>query len=539
MTVPSRVLALIGPLALLVAACGPAAPSGGVAPTAGATGAPAAATAADKPLRGGTLTFSINADITDMDPMRSRLFVDRNLMYQMYDSLVRIDAKGQIIPWLAEKWTVSDDGKTYTFSLRKDVKFHDGSPFDAEAVKFNLDRASKTEGSARRGELTPVDSVSVVDASTVKVALKSPFAPFLSLLVDRAGMMVSRKVVEAAGADFTRKAFKAGTGPFILTEAVKDSHYTFEKNADWWYKAPNGDKLPYLDKVVVKPISDGDVRLTNIRTGQVHATNTITGKDVPVVKADPTLLYKEIGAYSWDSLIPNRTKGFVFEEPRYIKAVSMAIDRQEILEKGPAQGVGVVAWGPIAPSHFAFDAGFKPFAKGDPAGAKKLVTDVGKGPLKFELLVSSGNAATLQLAQLIQSQLAKADITADIKTMLFNDIVTLQGQKKHPGMTLIGWSGRIDPDGNFYDHVRTGGPNNDSAYSNTQVDDLLDQQRAATTEAKRTELLRKAQQIFVVDDPARVWFSFGVAQLLMTREVQGVEPYPDQLPRLHTGWLKK
>lgn len=520
---------------LITAACGAGQPSGGAAPTGAG---PAATAAAVKPVPGGTLTFAINADITDMDPMRSRLFVDRNLMYQMYDSLVRIDAKGTLVPWLATKWTVSDDGKTYTFTLRSDVKYHDGSVFDAESVKWNLDRF-RTEASARRGELTPVQNVVVVDPTTVKVELKSAFAPFLSILVDRSGMMVSRKVVEAAGADFTRKAFKAGTGPFVLTEAVKDSHYTFEKNADWWYKAPNGDKLPYLDKVTIKPITDGDVRLTNIRTGQVQGTNTITGKDVPTVKADATLLYQQAGAYSWQSLIPNRSKGFVFEEKRYIKAVSMAIDREELLQKGPAQGIGVVGWGPIAPAHFAFDTAFKPFPRGDPEGAKKLVAEVGKGPLKFELLVSSGDAATLQLAQLMQAQLAKAEITADIKTMLFNDIVTLQGQKKHPGMTLIGWSGRIDPDPNFYDHVRTGGPNNDSAYSNKEVDDLLDQQRAATTEAKRKELLRKAEQIFVVDDPARVWYSFGVSQLLTTKEIQGLEPYPDQLPRLHTGWLKK
>jgi peptide/nickel transport system substrate-binding protein len=529
----TRLLTILTVLALVTGACA------GAPPTSTTGGATAAPTAEAKPVTGGTLTFSINSDITDMDPLRSRLFVDRNLMYQMYDSLVRIDAKGTIIPWLAEKWVVSEDGKTYTFSLRKDVKYHDGSVFDAESVKWNLDRYRSTTGSARAGELSPLSNITVVDASTVKVELKSAFAPFLSLLVDRAGMMLSRKVVEAGGDDFTRKAFKAGTGPFVLTEAVKDDHYTFVKNAEWWYKAPNGDKLPYLDKVTFKPITDGDVRLTNVRTGQVQATNTITGKDVPTVKADPTLTYLETGAYNWNSLIPNRTAGFIFNEARYVKAVSMALDRQEILTKGPAQGIGFVGYGPIAPLHFAYDANFKPFEKPDAEGAKKLVDAVGKGPLKFELLVSSGDAATLQLAQLIQSQLLKASITADIKTMLFNDIVTLQQQKKHPGMTLIGWSGRIDPDGNLYDHVHTGSPNNDSAYSNKEVDTLLEQQRAATDNAKRKELLRKAEQIYVFDDPARVWISFGVAQLLMAKDVQGLEPYPDQLPRLQSAWLKK
>ena len=525
----ARVLAILAVLGLLIGAC------------TGSSSAPAgsAGTTAGKAAYGGTLTFAMNSDISNMDPMLSGLFVDRHLMYAMYDSLVRVTPKGEIIPWLAEKWTFTPDGKSVTFNLKTGVKYQDGTAFDAESVKWNLDRYRLTKESFRLAELAPVDSVTVVDPATVKVDLKAPFAPFLSQLVDRSGMMLSRKAVEAGGADFTRKAFKAGSGPFILTEAVKDDHYTFEKNPDWWGKAPNGDKLPYLDKVIIKPITDGDVRLTNVRTGQVQATNAITGKDVPTVKADSTLTYVEAPGIGWNSLVPNRSKDFIFAEGRYVKAVAMAIDRDEIIQSGPARGVGVPGWGPIAPSHFAFDASFKPYPKADPAGAKKLVADVGKGPLKFELLVSSGDAATLQLAQLIQSELAKADITADIKTLLFNEIVKLQQDHKHLGMTLINWSGRIDPDGNVYDFDYTGRPNNDSNYSNKDVDKLLDDSRTTTDNAKRKDLLLKAQQIFVVDDPARVWYGYQVAQLLTAKAVQGFEIYPDQLPRFQTVWLQK
>jgi peptide/nickel transport system substrate-binding protein len=215
------------------------------------------------------------------------------------------------------------------------------------------------------------------------------------------------------------------------------------------------------------------------------------------------------------------------------------MDRDELLNKGPAQGVGVVAYGPYAPSHFAYDPNFKPFAKPDIAKAKSLVTAAGKGPLTFELLVSSGDAATLQFAQLLQSQLAKADITMNIKTMLFNDIVTLQQKHQHLGMTLIGWSGRIDPDGNTYDFNYTGRPNNDSAYSNKQVDTLLDQTRTATDPAKRKDLFLQAQQIFVVDDPSRIFYSFNAAQLLTAKNVQGFQDFPDQLPRFETVWVQK
>jgi peptide/nickel transport system substrate-binding protein len=525
----SRTIAILAALAILLAAC-TGTTSGGPSGSA-ATGAKAA--------YGGSVTFAMNSDISNMDPMLSGLFVDRHLMYAMYDSLVRVTPKGDIIPWLSALPTVSADGKSYTFKLRTDVKYHDGTQFDAASAKWNLDRYRLTKESLRLGELAPVDSVTVVDQFTLRVDLKTPSAPFLSVLVDRSGMMLSQKTVEAGGADFTRKAFNAGSGPFILTEAVKDDHYTFKKNPNWWGTAANGDKLPYLDQVIIKPITDGDVRLTNVRTGQVQATNAVTGKDVPTVKADNTLVYQEIAGIGYNSLVPNRAAGFIFNDARYIQAVDYAMDRDELLNKGPAQGVGVVAYGPYAPSHFAYDANFKPFAKPDIAKAKSLVAAVGKGNLTFELLVSSGDAATLQFAQLLQSELAKADITMNIKTMLFNDIVTLQQKHQQLGMTLIGWSGRIDPDGNTYDFNYTGRPNNDSAYSNKQVDALLDQTRTATDNAKRKDLFLQAQQIFVVDDPSRIFYSYNAAQLLTAKNIQGFQDFPDQLPRFETVWVQK
>jgi len=106
-------------------------------------------------------------------------------------------------------------------------------------------------------------------------------------------------------------------------------------------------------------------------------------------------------------------------------------------------------------------------------------------------------------------------------------------------MTQINWSGRIDPDGNTYDQIYTGRPNNDSSYSNKEVDQLLDQQRTTSDEAKRRELIRKAEQIYVIDDPARVWYLFGASQLITAKRVQGLEPYTDAIIRLQYAWLQK
>src|SRR5437868_11647143 len=358
------VFAVLTALAVVMGACGQ--PGSGPSTSGGA----ATGSAAAKANYGGTLTFGLENDVSNLDPMLSGLFVDRNIMYAMYDSLVRVTPKGDIIAWLADKWETSSDGKTVTFTLRKDVKFHDGSVFDADAVKWNIDRYIQTKGSLRTADLGSVDSVTVVDPKTVKFNLKSAFAPLLGALVDRAGMMVSKAVQTAVGADFTLKPFKAGTGPFILTEAVKGDHYTLEKNPNWWGKDKDGSKLPYLDKITVRPITDADVALTNLRTGNAQVLNRINGKDVAAVKADTTLSYQEVGSFSFNSLVPNEAPTFIFNEKRYVKAVAMALDRDEILQKGPAQGVGLVGWGPISPAHFAYDTSFKPWPKADPEGAK-------------------------------------------------------------------------------------------------------------------------------------------------------------------------
>ncbi|HEV7663953.1 MAG TPA: ABC transporter substrate-binding protein [Chloroflexota bacterium] len=535
----------------LVAACGggasqtvtptsatkPAAPTTAAAPPPTTQSAPAQAAA--KPAgSGGTITFVIENDVIDFDPLLSRAFVDRNAQYQIYDSLVRVDPSGKIIPWLAEKWDTSADGKQVTFNLRNGVKYQDGSPFDADSVKWNIDRYRTTDASARKGELAPVASVDVVDAQTVRFNLTGPFSPLLSLLVDRAGMMVSRKVAEAAGEDFTRKAFKAGTGPFVLTEAVKDDHVTMERNPDWWGTDNAGGKLPLLDKIIIRPITNSDVRLTNLKTGDAHFCNNISPKDVAGLKNDSTLTFQEVPGYEYGSLVPNRKEGFVFSEARYVKALSMAIDRKELIDKA-FFGVGSVGYGTIAPAHFAFDANFKPFEKVDAEGAKKLVADVGKGPLSFELLVPSGDPALLQQATLIQAQLRKADIDAQLAQLEFAQILKQQTDKVFKGVTFVGWSGRVDPDGNTYDFNYTGRPNNDGSYSNPEVDKLLDDQRQATDEAKRKDALRKAEQIFVVDDPARVWFRFAMSQMLTAKKLTGLQPYPDRIPRFQTATLAK
>ena len=148
-------------------------------------------------------------------------------------------------------------------------------------------------------------------------------------------------------------------------------------------------------------------------------------------------------------------------------------------------------------------------------------------------MIASGDPVGVQLATLIQAQLKKASITCDIAQLEFAKILELQSAHTFKGLTFVGWSGRVDPDGNTYDHVYTKRPFNDSSYSNTQVDKYLDDERATSDEAKRKTAFRAAEQIYVVDDPARIWLGFGAAQLLTSKKVKAPPVYADQIVRYH------
>lgn len=160
--------------------------------------------------------------------------MDRQVQNQIYDKLVDLDENLRIVPMLATSWRVEEDGKVYVFNLRQGVKFHDGTDFNAEAVKFNLDRYRSAPGSRRSGELSLITNVQVVNPYTVRVTLREPFAPFLAILSDRSGMMVSPTAVQRLGADFGNNP--VGTGPFKFVERRRQDRIVLARNENYWQR---------------------------------------------------------------------------------------------------------------------------------------------------------------------------------------------------------------------------------------------------------------------------------------------------------------
>ncbi|MDQ6601716.1 MAG: ABC transporter substrate-binding protein, partial [Chloroflexota bacterium] len=492
--------------------------AGGAPTAAGATSAPAAGAVK----KGGTLKAGLDGDILTFDPLTSGAYADREVYYNVYDTLVAFDTNLQIVPALAEKWETPDP-KTYIFHIRQGVKFHDGTDLNADAVKFNIDRYLTDKTSRRKAEIDTITSVDVMDPYTVKFSLKAPFAPLLPTLADRAGMILSPKVVQALGPDaLAAKPVGAGSGPFKFVEAVKDDHITFERNPNYWKKDAAGNQLPYVDKLIYRPILDATVLLANLKTGDLDISYSIAAKDVAGVKSGSELVIKDVAGLGFNGLGFNVAKE-PFNKKELRQAVAEALDRDQI-NKTVYFGVNTVAQGAIPPSSWAFDANYKPYGA-NIAKAKEYLKAGGKPDgFTFDFKVGSGSPTTTQLAQLIKDQLAKAGITANLvqeeRTTLSNDQNMGNFQ-----MLIFGWSGRADPDGNLYNIFHTGGGLNYGGYSSPMVDDLLEKARAAGDQAQRKDLYQQAQKL-IVDDAAMAFYSFVPAYLVMQPKVQGVQLYP-------------
>ena len=467
------------------------------------------------PKTGGTLHVAQESELRTLDPAQSSQLVEREVYYQMYESLVTIDTKLTVQPGLATSWSYADP-KTLTFNLRKNVKFHDGTVFDANAVKFNIDRIKKDPKSPRFSELGSVDSVEVKDANTAVFHLKRPDAALLATLVDRAGMILSPAAIAKGGADFTRNPLGAGTGPFMFVEWKRDDHLTLKKNPSYWQPGK-----PYLDELIYRVITDDTARFTALRTGDVDIVRTIAGKDVATARTDTSLTYKDAPGLGFGGFYVNSAKP-PFNDVNKKKAVAMALDRAQIL-KNVFFGNGVVSHGPISPSSWAFDPNEKIYDKPDPNAAKAVATG-----FSFELKTTNV-PDSVQEAQLIKDQLAKAGITVNIRVEEFGQILN-EDTAGNFQASLVGWSGRIDPDGNTYNHYRTDGGFNDGKYSNQQVDQLLQDARSSTDQNQRKQLYQQAQKI-LVEEVAYVFINHATVAQISTTKVHGFTLYADGMFR--------
>lgn len=479
-------------------------------------------------VRGGTIRIGMDADNTTMDPHRSTAAVDRQVYNNVYGKLVDLDTKFGIVPQLAQSWEIKNGGLTYVFKLRHGVKFHDGTDFNADVVKWNFDRMRDPElASPRRSEIAPVKDVKVVDPHTVEITLSAPFSPFLTVLTDRAGMMVSKAAVEKLKDDFARNP--VGTGPFRFGEWVKDDHLTLKRFDGYWEQG-----RPYLDEIVYKPIPDSSVRFTAMRTGQIDVMHQIHPKDVSPAKSERGLKVSEIPSLWWQAMhLNNQVAPFTNKALR--QAMWYAVDRS-VIQRVVYYGQGAPAWGPFPPSQWAQDREFADW-KRDVAKAKAKLAEGGQ-PNGFAFTIKGWNQPTqVQELQVIQAQLK--DIGVDMKVELLEFGKLLADLNSHNFVAIrLGWSGRPDPDGNAHSFLHSKGGLNRVRYSNPKMDDLLDRARSESDLGKRKALYNDVTRLAAEDAPY-VWLHHDAEVKVWSEAVRGFEHIGDGMLRMKGVWLEK
>src|SRR5262245_33712901 len=506
----------------ILAACGgaPAAPAseGATAPAAApaATAAPAAAagaTAAPAAASGGgnTLTYALGFDLDDtMDPQVTNFDSTIRVTLNICEPLVWEPEPGKFMPGLADSWEISPDAKTYTFKLKKGVKFHDGTPFNADAVKFTFDRVMDpaTKAGQSHDQLGPYDHTEVVDDSTVKVVMKQGYAPLLTNLNGYLGI-VSPTAVKKDPAAFARHPI--GTGPFMFQEWVPKDHITLVKNPDYnWGSSMFKHTGPaYLDQVIFKIIPEPSVRVGTLKSGEVQYIDEIDPLSYDELKKDPNFVVIEKGqpGSGWVLLLNTSSKGPI-SDPQVRLALEYAIDR-EGLNKWVFQGLNKAAYSPLMKVTFGYDAATEQIYPFDPDKAKQILDAAGwkagadgirekdgqKLAIEFPIISRPNDKA---MAESIQASLH--DVGIDLKVNPLERAAAREAVKQNKYDVGFMWFSYGDPDvlrTIFYS--KNVDAFNRAKYQVPEVDKMLEDAAATTDVAKRTALYAQIQQRVLKD----------------------------------------
>ena len=485
-----------------------------------------------------TLVVGQIAEPMALDPHTVTAVNDFRILVNLYEGLVRFqDGSLAVEPALARDWEISDDGTVYTFELREDVVFHDGTPFNAEAVKFNFDRMLNEDHPYYSTGPFPlafffssIQETRVVDEYTVQLILNEPFAPLLSNLAYPTGLMVSPAAVREHGEDFGRNP--VGTGPYRFVEWESNTQVTVAANGDYWGSNAG------VDQIVFRPITDANTRVSEMLGGGLDLMVEVPPDSVQVfAQRDEFTVYEQAGPHLWFLILNLREGPFTSKAMR--QAVNYAIDKEGLVEN-VLQGTATVADSPIPPAFdWAYNEDLDPYPY-DPARAQELIAEAGYNGEELVFYVTEGGSGMLDpipMGTAIQADLEAVGINVSIETYEWNTFLgrVNPGLEGKADMAQMAWMTN-DPDTLPFLALRTeafpeAGGFNSGYYSNPEVDRLLNQARQATDQAERARLYREVQAI-VYEDAPWVFVANWQQNAVAVSELQGFSLQPSFLLQL-------
>jgi peptide/nickel transport system substrate-binding protein len=473
-----------------------------------------------------TLRIGLAEDPDILDPTQARTYVGRIVFSSICDKLFDIDEKLNVVPQLALSHETAPDGKAVIIKLRPNVTFQDGEKLDAEAAKYSLERHMTMTGSFRKPELAAVDHIDVVDPLTIKLVLKSPYAPLIAQLTDRAGMMVSPKAAKAAGDKFGLHPVCAG--PYKFVERVAQDRIVVEKYAGYW-----NAKNVFIDKIIYLPIVDATVRLANLKSGGLDLIERLLATDIKAVRADKNLRLAtalELGYQGMDINVGKgeASKGPLGQSAKVREALNLAIDRKALTQVVfNGEFVPGNQW--VSPENPYYQKKF-PVPARNVAKAQALMKEAGAtGRVSVDFMVPKG-AETQAVAEVIQAMAAEVGIDMKIRVTEFATSLK-QAEAGEYQAYLLAWSGRTDPDGNLYIFDKCKAPQDYPGYCNPEVDRLLDEARIPSDPAARMAIYEKLTKILLEDHP-KLYLYHRRILIAHSAKLDGYKQMPDGLVRV-------
>ena len=492
--------------------------------------------AADKPKYGGHLRVAYNAFPGALDAHVGRAGGDAYYWRQIYDQLIDADPSLKPAPAssLAESWDVSDP-KVMQLNLRKGVTFHDGTPFNAEAVKFNIERVLDPATKATpRAAFLSIDHTEVVDEHIVKLHLKRPWGSGLSMLADRGGAMNSPTAVKALGLDY---AFKpSATGPYKLAEMVSGSHVRFVRNEKYWRRDAAGNPLPYLDEITIRLLQDPTVQVSALRAGEIDLVY-LPYRDVGAFTDNPKFNVSVFQGGNIGYLLAFNTGKPPLDNMNLRLAVAHAVN-PEAINKAVFFNRAIVAKGGMWPTGaWAYDPTVaRPTY--NPAKAREFLKAGGK-PTGFEMdAVMWASDTNTPAAEIVRAQLGAIGIKLSLKVMEVSVATDRFYSSGEAPLMLTSWSRYPEPDWIAALNYSSTGYYNASKIKDARMDALVEEGAATIDIDKRKAIYRKIDEIVL----GEAWITpliYGVTYAAAPKNVMGLDNVFgwDAKFNLHQMWL--
>lgn len=496
--------------------------------------------ATEEAAEGGDLIIANSADAVSLDPAGSNDVPSSNVAENIYETLVVQNIDMELEPGLATEWEAVEDD-VWEFTLREDVKFHDGSDFNAEVVKANIERVIDEDiGSPRQFLYEMISDIEVVDDHTVQFKTEYPFAPLPAHLAHSGGAMVSLDLIEEdyeamedgeePGSVISENPI--GTGFFKFDEWNPGDSIRLVNNEDYWGEPAK------LDSVTFKVVDEDQTRVAELVTGDSHIIDPLSPSDVPQVEGEEGVHPAPQPSVSLSYIGFNEEKE-PFDDPKVRQAINMAIDKEQIIE-GIYDDAGIPAIGPLSPDVFGYDENVEGLEY-DPEQAKELLAEAGYEDGFSTTLWTNDDRERIDTATNVQAQLEDFGIDVDVEILEWGAYLDQTANGEHD-MFVLGWSTVTgDADYGLYPIFHSdniGEPGNRTFTDDPELDELLEEARQEPEPEKREELYSEIQELLTEIAPM-LYIHHQELLLGVSDSVEGLEQLPTGILQLQDVTLSE